>query len=252
MIRNSFIFLEKIGPTAENNIWKQNITTWDKFTNTERIKGVSPTRKSYYDRQIKQASNYLKDYNSEAFTKILPKSENWRLFNHFCDDAIYLDIETTGYYGDITVCGLYDGNDTKMLIKGQNLTKSSIKEAFHGKKLLVTFNGQSFDIPVINRYFKGVIPNIPHLDLRFPLAKLGYTGGLKNIEKNLKIKRNNDVDGFSGSDAVELWFDYIENNNKRSLKLLLQYNEEDIVNLKPLAQFVAENFKKKLLKQHVN
>lgn len=244
MIKKSFIFLDKVGAQSERNIWSQGIRSWEQFLGVDQVKGVSNKRKGHYDRKIKTARRELYDYNSEYFTDILPKSETWRLFDFFKDDVVYLDIETSGYYGDITVIGLFDGYDTKTMVKGQNLSKKLLKDAFLGKKLLVTFNGQSFDIPVINRYFKGVIPKIPHLDLRFPLAKLGYSGGLKAIEKKFGIKRPDEISDCSGEDAVYLWQMYNQSGDKKFLNRLVKYNEEDIVNLQPLAKFVSKGMKK--------
>ena len=34
--------------------------------------------------------------------------------------------------------------------------------------------------------------------------------------------------------AVQLWFDYVNNNNKQALRTLLEYNQEDAVNLRIL------------------
>jgi uncharacterized protein YprB with RNaseH-like and TPR domain len=54
-------------------------------------------------------------------------------------------------------------------------------------------------------------------------------GGLKAVEKQLGITRKSD--GMDGNDAIALWEDYITNNNKQALKILLEYNREDVQNL---------------------
>ncbi len=62
--------------------------------------------------------------------------------------------------------------------------------------------------------------------------KQNLKGGLKGVERQLGIKRQlTDVDGYM---AVQLWWDYINNNNQESLQTLLAYNEEDVVNLRVL------------------
>jgi uncharacterized protein YprB with RNaseH-like and TPR domain len=210
---------------------------------------LSPIRKNYYDKKLKQAQHHLVNYDSSYFNSRLPCSEAWRLYDHFSDDCLFLDIETTGYYGDITVIGMYDGNNVMTLVKDQSLNKEDLKDILKHYKMLVTFNGRSFDIPCINKYFNNVIPDISHLDLRFPLAKLGFTGGLKKIEERLNVKRSDSTEGLSGEDAVYLWRDYIKNGNKDSLNLLVEYNTEDIINLKPLAEFVFTSMKKNMVKQ---
>ena len=64
-------------------------------------------------------------------------------------------------------------------IGGENIQKELSKY-----KMFVTFNGASFDIPVIKKQFN--IPFImPHADLRFAAKKIGLSGGLKSIEKEI-------------------------------------------------------------------
>jgi len=249
MIRNSFIFLERVSHSTEKGLWQRGITDWNAFIDAPVLPRMSAARKNYYNRQLKQAKKHLADYNSSFFHSCLPSSETWRLYDHFSDDCLFLDIETTGYYGDITVIGAYDGDNVHTLVKDQGLTKDNIKSILAHHKMIVTFNGRSFDVPCINKYFDGVVPDIPHLDLRFPLAKLGFTGGLKKIEERLKINRSDSTEGMCGEDAVHLWRDYVKNGNQEALDLLVEYNTEDIINLKPLADFVFKEMKKNMVKE---
>jgi uncharacterized protein YprB with RNaseH-like and TPR domain len=62
-------------------------------------------------------------------------------------------------------------------------------------------------------------------------------GGLKAVERKLGIKRKlTEVDGFL---AVQLWWDYVNNNNKFALASLLEYNKEDVLNLRVLRKRLA-------------
>ncbi|MFC1697277.1 ribonuclease H-like domain-containing protein [Nanoarchaeota archaeon] len=246
MIRNSFIFLDKVSHLTEKKIWQQGIHSWDDFLNTSNIDGISILRKGYYDRQIKQARKCLYDYESEHFTKVLPRSEHWRLYNYFKDDTCFLDIETTGYYGDITVIGLFNGTDVKTMVKGHNLNLPALKEELKRHKLIVTFNGSSFDLPVIEKYYPTTVPKIPHLDLRHACAKIGLKGGLKNVERTMGIRRADEVGEMSGNDAVYLWQKYKITGDRKYLELLVKYNEEDIINLKPLADHTVKELWKKI------
>ncbi len=108
MIRQSFIFLEKIDNKTEQNLWKQKIDSWDSFLAKKNIKGISKARKFYYDRQLLKARNALYNFNSEYFVDKLPNNETWRLYDFFKEDAVFLDIETSGLtnYDSITVIGL--------------------------------------------------------------------------------------------------------------------------------------------------
>jgi len=141
---------------------------------------------------------------------------------------------------------LYDGSETMTLVRDRGLSRNNLKDILSRYKMIVTFNGLSFDIPVINRCFGDIVPKLPHLDLRFPLAKLGFTGGLKVIEQKLGVKRSDSTNGLAGVDAVRLWHDYRMTGNMDSLNLLVEYNTEDIVNLKQLSEFVFKNMKKKI------
>ena len=126
MIRNSFIFLERLGHRSEQNIWSQGILDWNSFISTDKIKGFSPKRKYFYNNILKKAKTHLFNYDSSFFT-VFPNSETWRLYDYFRDDCLFLDIESTGYYGDISMIGIYDGYDTHTLVKGQSLNKYNLK-----------------------------------------------------------------------------------------------------------------------------
>jgi uncharacterized protein len=250
MITNSFIFLDKISHKTEQKIWQQGIHSWQHFLNAKTIQGLSTQRKIFNNQQIQKAKEAVWADNTGFFTRHLPRGEHWRLYNTFKEQACFLDIETSGYYGDITVIGIYDGNDTKIMVKGKNLNLHILKEHLKNYKMIITFNGSSFDLPVINKYYPNTIPrDILHLDLRHPLAKLGFSGGLKKIEKDLNIKRAEEVSNVSGSDAVYLWNQYRATGNEKYLNILIQYNEEDIINLKPLAEFVYKEMKNKTINQ---
>ncbi|MFC1580959.1 ribonuclease H-like domain-containing protein, partial [Thermodesulfobacteriota bacterium] len=86
--------------------------------------------------------------------------------------------------------------------------------------------------PFIESYL-GISLDHSHIDLRYVLASLGYTGGLKGCERQLGMDRGDlaDVDGFF---AVLLWNDYVRDNNKKALETLLAYNIQDTINLERL------------------
>ena len=68
MISNSFIFLEKISTKKEQNIWKQNIHSWNSFIKKEKIKGISKEKKHQYNRILQQAQQHL-DKDNLSFHK---------------------------------------------------------------------------------------------------------------------------------------------------------------------------------------
>jgi len=245
MIEHSFIFLEKIGKKSEQNLWNNGIHTWNDFLNTKSITGLSPKRKIIYNLHLKKAVKNLRVRNIDYFSFHLPRSHHWRLYNKFKNEAVFLDIETSGYYGDITVIGLYDGYDTKMMVRGFNLDKNILQKYLNNYKMIITFNGSSFDLPIIEKYFNMKIPHL-HIDLRHVCSQIGLSGGLKKIEKKLKIKRPDEVADVDGSDAVYLWQQFKATGNKEYLDKLIQYNEEDIINLKPIAEKVIPELWQKI------
>ena len=249
MITNSFIFLEKVGEKAEKNLWSSGIHGWDSFLKADSIKGISHPRKLYYDRKIHDARKALFNADSCFFNGCLPKSENWRLYDFFREDAVFLDIETTGlsrYDDDITVFGLYDGLNTKTMIKGINMDYKGLKEELQKYKLIVTFNGASFDIPFIEKRYPGILPNVPNFDVKSITRRLGLVGGLKNIEKELNLQRKEIIKDFHGGDAVTLWRMYKATGDEDYLNLLIEYNEFDIVNLKKVAENCIKKMKENL------
>src|SRR3989344_2975621 len=236
MIKESFIFLKGVGLQKETSLWQSGIHDWDRFRESKTLPGITSSRRAAHERQLHAAEKALYSSDAEYFAKLLKPAHAWRLYDSFKEDAVFLDIETTGFYGDITVIGLYDGIETKTFVRGFTMDKAALKKELEKYKMIITFNGASFDLPIIEKYFQGVVPKIPHIDLRHVCSKIGLTGGLKNIERLVGLKRADAVANMGGADAVYLWRQWRATGNKEFLDLLVQYNEEDIVNLKPLAE----------------
>ena len=238
MIRNSFIFLERVTAARERKIWQQGILTWDDFLRADRVNGIPAAAKRYYDRKIVEARKQLYLENSSYFTSLMPQTEHWRIHDLFKEDAVYLDIETDGLSDncDVTVVGLFDGYDTKTMIRRVNLDWQLLRKELGRHKMIVTFNGSVFDLPFMKKRYGDVIPKIPHCDLRFCCSRIGLNGGLKSVEKQLKISRGEIVEKFYGGDAAKLYRMWRGSGDDYYLKLLVEYNEEDCANLKRIAE----------------
>jgi uncharacterized protein YprB with RNaseH-like and TPR domain len=242
MIKNSFIFLPRIKAKKEKSIWSKGIRTWEDFLNKD-VRGISKKTKYYYDREIRKAAEALQDDNSSYFVGKLPTTETWRLYPFFKEQAAFLDIETsgTGMKSYLTVLGLFDGFDTKIMIRDVNLDINSLKQELKKYKIIVTFNGSSFDLPYLNRKYPDLLPKIPHFDLRHACSRLGLTGGLKQIEKQLGIHRDNIIiERFYDGDPIKLWRMFKGSGDDYYLKLLVEYNEEDIINLKKISDHAVD------------
>jgi len=254
MLEASFIILEGIGYCKEQKFWEQGIRSWNDFIAADAIRGVSFRSKSFYNRKLAEAKQQLAAGNSGYFCDILPSSQTWRLYEQFKEEVVFLDIETTGLskQDSLTVLGLYDGWSTKTMISQINLNIPYLKQTLSKYKLLVTFNGSSFDLPFLRRRYPDLIPNIPHLDLRTACRMIGLDGGLKTIEKRFGLVRRKVIEEFHGGDAALLWRMYKATEDNYYLNLLVEYNEEDVVNLKHIADAVVSSLSCKVYESIMN
>ena len=236
MLTSTFLHLPRAGPQFEHSMWNQGIDTWWNFIDATRISGVSSRRKIWYDLALRKATSALDVGDADYFSTILPGHATWRLWPHFKDEAAFLDIETTGYYGDVTVVGLFGEHGVETFVRGRNLDKEALAKALSKYKILITFNGSSFDLPVLSRFFNMRFIQ-PHIDLRGVCNLIDLRGGLKKIEQAIGLKRPEEVKGMDGYQAVILWDQYRRTGDERFLELLVEYNTQDIVNLKPLAEY---------------
>jgi uncharacterized protein len=252
MIKHSFLFLPKIKTNKEKTIWKQGIKEWGSFINAKRVKGISSRLKLEYNKLLLEAKNALYEDNSGYFTDKLPTTETWRLYDYFKEEAIFLDIETssaTSQNSYLTVIGLFDGINTKTMIQDVNLDINSLKRELSKYKLLITFNGSTFDLPYLNKKYPGLLPEIPHIDVRHLCNKAGLKGGLKDIEKQLGITRTNKiVERLYGGDPFKLWRMFKGSGDDYYLKLLVEYNEEDVINLKRIIEHAVGRLKEQIFK----
>ncbi|MBI4016088.1 MAG: ribonuclease H-like domain-containing protein [Candidatus Aenigmarchaeota archaeon] len=249
MFRQSFIFLPSVSYAKESAIWRQGITDWNEFITSSKVKGFSRTTKEQADEKIRQVKRLFYNDEIKLLAEVLPNKEHWRLYDDYKSEAVFLDVETEGEYGNITVVGLFDGENTKTFVRGINMDRKTIQQEIAKYKLLITYNGSSFDLPVIKRFFQ-LNPIVPHIDLRGVCSRIRLTGGLKSIEKQLGIKRPESIKYVNGNDAAELWHCWKATGDRDFLDMLVTYNEEDIVNLKPIADLAIKKLWEKV--RHVN
>ena len=246
MIRNTFVLLNGIGPCRERSLWSRGVLSWKEFLDENRIPGISDGRKNQMDCRLLEANERLRARDSEYFADNIPRKELWRCLSDFGESVAFLDIETTGisFHSPITVVGVFDGRRIHSLVRGQNLTRANLQGMLSGASMIVTFNGSSFDMPMIEAQFPGAVPGVPHVDLKHALRRLGYAGGLKNIERELGIERDRRVEYMTGEDAVYLWRLWERKGKKNALDLLVEYNAEDCRNLKTLASFAYKHLRR--------
>ncbi|MEJ2738726.1 MAG: ribonuclease H-like domain-containing protein [Dehalococcoidia bacterium] len=157
----------------------------------------------------------------------------------------YLDIETTGlsfYYDAITVVGIYlcNSTDNKLIqLVGRHINRKNLLKSLENVQTIYTYNGKRFDIPFIERFLGiDLLIDFSHYDLMYDCWKYNLRGGFKAVERQLKIPRQ--LQDINGAEAVVLWKHYRNYGNRKALELLLQYNKEDVVNLKLLREKLAD------------
>jgi uncharacterized protein len=235
-LTNHFQLLPGIREQSEKKIVAQGIHHWNSFIATPKINGISEKRKYSYNRILMHAKKALASGDTAYFIPFL--KETWLLYPYFKDESVFLDIEAADK--NITVIGLFDGIQTKTMIRDVNLDIAYLKKELSKYKLMLTFNGSSFDLPRLKKHYPHLLPCVPHIDLCHVCRKLGLVGGLKTIEKGLGIQRmNRMVERLHCGDPAQLWRMFKGSGDDYYLKLLVEYNEEDVINLKQIVELVT-------------
>lgn len=153
----------------------------------------------------------------------------------------YLDIETTGLsstYDEITVIGIHfhNRNDNRFVqLVGDEITDINLMEALKGVDIIYTYNGKSFDLPFIHsRLGINLAELFEHHDLMYDCWNENLYGGFKEVERQLGIERK--LAEMNGYEAVRLLWRYMDYFDLDALNTLLEYNKEDVVNLKTLKE----------------
>lgn len=235
-IEQSYIPVRGVGETRERSLWAQGATHWDRFDPDLLGEKTGARVESF----IERAEPRLDERDVDFFAREFPDQAQWRLYENFRSRTLFLDIETTGldrHRDIVTTVSLHRDGETETLVRGRDLTAERLQAQLSEASLVSTFNGAQFDLPFLETALDLVIDR-PHLDLRFLARRVGLTGGLKAIEREVGIDRDRpDIDG---REAIRLWQEY-ERGDRAALETLCEYNRADTRNLAPLADhLVAE------------
>jgi uncharacterized protein len=167
---------------------------------------------------------------------------------------VFFDLETTGLSGGagtcafLVGCGAFDGDGgfvTRQFILLRHTDERALLQMV-GAELaqagaLVTFNGKSFDAPLIEtRYLfhrlEWTGADLPHLDVLHPARRFWSEGGagetscsLQNLEHLvLGARRAADV---PGSEIPARYFQFIRTGDPRPLRAVLEHNRLDLLSL---------------------
>ena len=237
MLEYTFRHLPGIGEVTERQLWERGIHTWRDFLDASASDLPGRIRSPWYRDRVAEALDHLKDSDSAFFAKPWWIRLSWRMYANFRHNAAFLDIETTGLSPSrsiVTLVGIHDRDGFHPFVQGQNL--EDLRESVEKYDLIVTYNGASFDLPFIEHHMGGMFAHTPHIDLMYPLRWAGYKGGLKNVERALKVGRPSSLDGIGGYHAVLMWHMWARNGNRDALDTLIRYNAEDVYSLPKLAE----------------
>lgn len=171
---------------------------------------------------------------------------------------VFLDTETTGIAGDEGVCAFLIGLGAvqgagfavrQFFLRDESEEKAAllaVAQALETREGVVTYNGKSFDLPLLEaRYAAFGLPSpftrLIHLDLLHPARQVWKlrleSCHLTHLEKEiLGIAREGDV---PGSEIPGIYFDYLRTGDARGLQSVFFHNALDIISLAALAAEMA-------------
>ena len=261
MIENTFLHLPGVGKMTERRLWKAGFRTWDDLWNVlhagESVHGLfarsrqkelfslsegdpSDPRAVLWLDCLDQSRASLPAKNYRYFLELLRPSDHWRLLGTLLDEALYLDIETTGLSSElhyITVVGALYGGKFYQWTWPEPL--DDLAALVHLAPLVVTFNGKRFDLP----FLRAKAPVVPapnaHIDLLYIARAAGFKGGQKLLEQELGLARDDDIRAIDGAEAVACWCSGLY-GDRRSYSQLLRYNRADVEMMPVIAARLCE------------
>lgn len=229
MINSCFIHCHGVGPETDSRLRSLGFNTWEEcFTHEDRLPFRSDKKKrfvEYLDRSIRA----LAEEDISFFIESYPAREHWRVLGNWFEKATFFDIETTGlswYSSHPSVIAAFRAGKLYTFVYDENL--DDFLDFLDESEFLVTFNGGSFDLPFVEKYFCIPKIEIPHADLRWVAYHMGYRGGLKVIEKELGVDRPSDLTEVDGFEAVELFYKW-QDGNTAAGETLIRYCSADVV-----------------------
>ena len=163
---------------------------------------------------------------------------------------VYIDTETTGLSGGSGTLAFLVGiavveadaiELTQFLMTGFSAEAASLSafaDCLTPDDQLVSYNGKSYDLPLLITRFRmqamqHPFDGLPHLDLLHPVRRL--FGKRWNDCRLITVEENllgfHRIDDLPGSEAPEAWFSYIRNGHDTKLIKVVEHNQQDIVSL---------------------
>ncbi len=165
-------------------------------------------------------------------------------------DWLFLDTETTGLSGGsgtlAFLVGLARFRDGCLQVRQYLITRFAGEEAMlrrvageiEGGETLVSYNGKSFDLPLLATRLRlhrleNPLTELSHLDLLHPVrrrfARQWENCRMATVERNLLgFARSGDL---PGSEAPRAWLDYVRQGSWRRLPGVIRHNRLDLMSL---------------------
>lgn len=250
MLEHTFVHVSGVGEATEALLWQSGVLRWsDALDRSRPPAGWRAAAWGYLQQVAAQSVAALHSRDPVFFAQRLQRCHQWRAWPQYRARAACLDIETTGlgHSDAVTVVGLYDGERVHTFVAGENLWE--LPEALERYSMVITYNGASFDLPFLARYFPHLRLPPLHVDLRHALARLGLRGGLTSIERQLGLPRDPEIAHLDGWDAVRLWYEW-QAGSAEARELLIRYNKADICNLELLMTHVYQQLRAQVALPH--
>ena len=243
MITGTFIHMRGIGPVTEQKMRSAGITSWFHLLEGPPPIPFSSRVRAELLEQTLESLKALEEDNIGFFVKRFPTSQHWRILFQYVERVAFFDIETSGlsrYTAEVTVASVLHRGRMHSFVRDENL--EGFLDLIENVELLVSFNGNCFDIPFVLDAFR--IPELPcpHIDLRWVSYHAGLRGGLKDIEKACGLPpRDEDLQSVDGLEAVLLWNDWRQRGLRASRDRLLRYCESDVRTLAHLTAHIIQD-----------
>ncbi len=236
MIKNTFHHCSGIGPKTETRLFSLGFNNWDDCLNNPRDLPFKNIKRDTFIHELEEANEKLDNQDIDFFVNKFSTKEHWRVLGTFFDRASFFDIETTGLYwyeSVPSVISAFHQGEFHSFERGNRIDR--FLDLIEEMELLVSFNGNSFDIPFLEHSFNIPHLNCTHIDLRWVAYHSGYKSGLKSIENEMGIFRPAEIGDIDGSEAVSLYYKWQE-GDLRSKGLLISYCQADVISTKLVAE----------------
>ena len=212
--------------------------------------GESFIRENYFPKDYRCGEVELFQIFQSSAKTISNLARDDRLKEIDINKTVFLDTETTGLAGGagtyIFLVGVGYFEEDQFCVRQyfmrdyneERALLSALNELLANFKAVVTYNGKTFDLPLMeSRYImsgmKMSLKDPYHFDLLYPARRLWKRRlencSLSTVERDiLGVIRDDDVPGHL---IPEIYFRYLRTKNARAIKQVFEHNLQDIISL---------------------